>query len=90
MKQNSGKDQIRESVEIKELGVTVELQYRLNFDADKVCGFSHVYLTSQKDAEEIFEIYKEYYECSLTEEEVMERFRDLVSDIREGRLTVSF
>ena len=78
------------SDDIKELGVTVELQYRLNFDADKICGFSHVFMTSQKGEDEIFEIYKEYYECALTEKEVMDRFRDLISDIKEGRLTVSF
>ncbi len=83
------RDLLIQSIEIRELGVTVEVQYRLNFDAEKICGFAHVYDTSHKDAEEIFEIYKEYYECSLTEDQIIERFNVLVKDIREGRLSVS-
>ncbi len=83
------RDLYKNRVEIPEMNVIVELEYRLNFDAEKICGFSHVYLSSQKDAEEIFEIYKEYYECSLKESEIEERFNSLVSDIKEGRLSVS-
>lgn len=81
-----------EKIYLDEFDVTVEASYRLNFDAEKTCGFSRVFkgkIDGTPD-EEIYEIYMELYECGLTKEKIEQNLGKLVKDIKDGKLDVTF
>ncbi len=68
--------------------VTLVLNYRLDFDAEKSCGSIVVY-QGKPDAEDPFETYMEHIECGLSEEDVMKRFERTINEVREGNLDVT-
>ncbi|HLH86085.1 MAG TPA: hypothetical protein VKU79_04400 [Thermoplasmataceae archaeon] len=70
--------------------VTVETNYRLNFDADRTCGYVRVYKGKMRDDDELYEIYQELLECGLSESEVRDRQSKVIQEIREGKIDVTF
>lgn len=86
-------DYYSERTYIEEKNVTVETNYRLNFDADRTCGFTRVFngkVETPSPDDELYEIYMELHECGLTLEKVREKENKVISEIREGKLDVSF
>lgn len=82
-----------EKVYLKEKKVTVEVNYRLGFDADRTCGYSRIFhgdLSGSDPEDENYEIYQELYECGLDRATVEQRFRKLVGEINDGKIDVSF
>ncbi|MEM0158350.1 MAG: hypothetical protein QW812_02420, partial [Thermoplasmataceae archaeon] len=76
---------------IDSFDVTVETNYRLNFDADRTCGSIRVYKGNPSTSEEeIYEIYQELLECGLTEAKIIERESRVIEEIMDGRLDVTF
>ncbi|MCL4341469.1 MAG: hypothetical protein M1431_05185 [Candidatus Thermoplasmatota archaeon] len=77
---------------LREKDVTVEVNYRLGFDADRTCGYSRIYKGEISDSqdEENYEIYQELYECGLSVEEVEKRYRKLIDEVLEGKIDVDF
>ena len=77
---------------IEEFDVSVETSYRLDFDADRTCGFSRIYKGKLKDdpLTENYEIYQELYECGLKEDEVSSRRDKLIKEIKSGKIDVDF
>ena len=68
--------------------ITLFCTYRLNFDASRNCGSVIVY-SGREINEESFELYMEYLECSLTEDQIMDRIKKLKEEINSGKLDVS-
>ena len=81
-----------EKIYLDEFDVTVETSYRLNFDAEKTCGFSRVFKgrVDGTPDEETYEIYMELYECGLTREKIEQNLEKLVKDIKAGKVDVTF
>ena len=78
---------------LEEQNVTVETSYRLNFDADRTCGFTRVFTGKVEKAspdDEAYEIYMELHECGLSLEQVKEKENKVIKEIKEGKLDVSF
>lgn len=78
---------------LEEKNVTVETNYRLNFDADRTCGFTRVYsgkVETPGPEDEFFEIYMELHECGLNLQQVEEKEKKVIDEIRTGKLDVSF
>ena len=73
---------------IESHNVTLFCTYRINFDAARNCGAVTVY--NGKDLpEESFELYMEYLECNLTQEQVIDKMDKLKEEIVSGKLDVS-
>jgi hypothetical protein len=86
-------DYYSERTYLKENDVTVETNYRLNFDADKTCGFTRVFsgkVENPSPEDELYEVYMELHECGLTLEQVKEKENKIIKEIKEGKLDVSF
>ena len=83
-------DLIRRKERIEEKNVAVELYYRLNFDGDKTCGYAKIFQgdLDKNEEEEPYEIYMELYECGLSEEEAINRFNNVVNEVRSGKIDV--
>lgn len=77
---------------LEDFDVSVETSYRLDFDADRTCGFSRIYKGKLKEdiLTENYEIYQELYECGLTRDEVSSRREKLINEIRAGKIDVDF
>ena len=86
-------DYYSKRVYLEEQNVTVDTSYRLNFDADKTCGSTRVFIgkvenPSQDD--ELYEIYMELHECGLNMEQVHDKEKKVIEEIKSGKLDVSF
>ncbi|BAB59662.1 TVG0510164 [Thermoplasma volcanium GSS1] len=73
---------------IENKNVTVKLEYRLNYDAEKICGYIAVYEGDPSDKEDPFEIYKEILDCNLKENDVRKMFERLIKEIDDGSIEV--
>ena len=86
-------DHLKNYEYLPEFDVSLELDYRLNFEVGRSCGFVRVYkwdiqkfvLFKQKTA---YEIYMELLECGLNEEEVDKNFQKVVNEIKAGQIEV--
>ncbi|MHB1492489.1 MAG: hypothetical protein ACYCR7_03695 [Thermoplasmataceae archaeon] len=74
---------------IEKENVTVNASYRLNFDAERHCGYIKVYYGSKVNFEEDFELYLELLDCGMNEKQVEERINKLISEIESGKIDVS-
>ncbi len=74
---------------VEEHDVSLVCSYRLNFDAARNCGNIIVY-NGMDITEESFELYMEYLECGLNQDQVKERIEKLKVEISTGKLDVSF
>ncbi|MCL4336760.1 MAG: hypothetical protein M1129_00445 [Candidatus Thermoplasmatota archaeon] len=86
-------DYYSERIYLDDKDVTVETNYRLYFDADKTCGFTRVFsgkVLTPSPEDEMYEIYMELHECGLTLDQVKVKESKVISEIREGKLDVSF
>lgn len=88
-------DALRKTEYIQQFDVSLELNYRLNFDGERSCGFCKVYkgdIASLEldEGEEAYEIYMELYDCGLTEEQVLKNFENLKNEIKNGEIDVDF
>ncbi len=86
-------DYYSERTYLEDKDVTVETNYRLYFDADRTCGFTRVFsgkVLNPSPEDEMYEIYMELHECGLTLDQVKDKKNKVISEIREGRLDVSF
>ncbi len=86
-------DYYSERIYLEEQNVTVETNYRLNFDADRTCGFTRVFsgkVEKPSPEDEMYEIYMELHECGLNLEQVKEKENKVIKEIKEGKLDVSF
>ncbi len=86
-------DYYSKRIYIEEKDVTVDTSYRMNFDADRTCGFTRVFVGKVENPtqdDEMFEIYMELHECGLTKEQVEEKAKKVVEEIKTGKLDVSF
>ncbi|MEM0156043.1 MAG: hypothetical protein QW597_05530 [Thermoplasmataceae archaeon] len=81
---------IRKREKVDEKNVVVELYYRLNFNADKTCGYTKIFQASidGSEDEERYEIYMELYECGLKPEEANRRFEKVIDDVKSGKIDV--
>lgn len=73
--------------------VTVDTSYRLNFDADRTCGFTRVFVGKVENPtqdDELYEIYMELHECGLSIEQVEKKAGKVIEEINTGKLDVSF
>lgn len=86
-------DHLKKYEYLPELDVSLELDYRLNFDVDRSCGFVRVYKGDiQKveldEGEEAYEIYMELFECGLKEEDVYKGYQKVVDEIKKGQIEI--
>ena len=73
---------------IQSHNITLFCTYKLNFDASRNCGAITIY-NGREINEESFELFMEYLECNLTEEQIMDRIKKLKEEISSGKLDVS-
>lgn len=77
---------------LKNYDVSVELNYRMNFDADKTCGYIKLFkgdITNvDEEYDDVYEIYMELYDCGLSEDELMKGYYRLVEEIENGSIDV--
>ena len=81
-------DLIRKSVYVDSKDVNIEVEYRLNFEGSRSCGFIKVLKGRPTKDEEQYEIYMELLECGLSLSELdkaLDRVRD---EIENGILDV--
>ncbi len=83
-------DLVRKIKTIPDKKVKVELYYRLNFTADKSCGYIKIFSEQSEREEEDFEIYMEHLECGLTKDQVHTKLDKVISEIHNGDLDVQF
>lgn len=86
-------DRLKSYDYLPELDISVELEYRLNFEADRSCGFVRVYKGNIKEmefdeGEEVYEIYMELFECGLSEEQVQKNYERIVNEIKSGEIEI--
>lgn len=75
---------------IEKLDLTFEFRYRLNFMEEKSCGYSRIYKGKMQEDDENFEIFMEYYECGLTEQQALSRLEKLIQDVENGKVDTDF
>lgn len=86
-------DSYSNKIYLDKQNVTVETSYRLNFEADRTCGYTRVFTGKVLETEpddEVYEIYMELHECGLTAEQVEDKERKIVEEIKSGKLDVTF
>lgn len=86
-------DYYSKRIYLEKKNVTVDTSYRLNFDADRTCGFTRVFpgkVDNPTEDDELYEIYMELHECGLTIPQVEEKANKIVKEIESGELDVSF
>ncbi len=83
-------DLLRKTVAFDDLKVEVELYYKLNFDAEKSCGYIKVFNNTSQREDEKFEVYMELLECGLNEATVTKKLDTVVHEIKSGNLDVTF
>lgn len=86
-------DYYSKRIYIEDRNVTVDTSYRLNFDADRTCGFTRVFVGKVENPtqdDEMYEIYMELHECGLNMQQVGEKANKIVEEIKSGKLDVTF
>ena len=83
-------DLIRKSVYIDARDVTVEVEYRLNFEGARSCGYIKVIKGIPKEEEEQYEIYMELLNCGLSIADLDGAVDKVRSEIEDGKLDVDF
>lgn len=86
-------DHLKRYEYLPDFDVSLELDYRLNFDVGRSCGFIRVFKGDiQKveldEGEESYEIYMELFECGLKEEEVDKNYQKVLDEIKEGQIEI--
>ncbi|MCL4329857.1 MAG: hypothetical protein M1533_02495 [Candidatus Thermoplasmatota archaeon] len=81
-------DLIRKSVYIAGKDVNIEVEYRLNFQGSKSCGFIKVLRGRPMKDEEQYEIYMELLECGLSLPELNKAMDKVKDEIENGVLDV--
>ena len=86
-------DTINKTEYLAQLDVSLELNYRLNFDGERSCGFCRIYKgdldkLNLGEGEEAYEIYMELYDCGLPKEEVYKNYNRLVEEIKAGEIDI--
>ncbi|MGC8506084.1 MAG: hypothetical protein ACP5NK_05185 [Thermoplasmata archaeon] len=81
-------DLIRKSVYVNSENVTLELSYRMNFDAEKSCGSLKIFSGSPSEDEENYEIYMELLDCGMSVEELDSVIAKTLDQIKSGKLDV--
>lgn len=86
-------DHLKKYEYLKDQDVTLELDYRLNFDVARSCGFVRVYKGDYEkmeldEGEEAYEIYMELFECGLTEEKVFKEYEKIKDEVISGEIEV--
>lgn len=86
-------DVLKKTEYLEEFDVSLELNYRLNFDGERSCGFCRVYKgdiskIELDEGEEAYEIYMELYDCGLSENDVLKNFGKLAEEIKSGEIDV--
>ncbi len=86
-------DHLKKYDYLPELDVSFELDYRLNFDLDRACGYVRLYkgnIEKQEfdEGEEPYEIYMELFECGLKEEKVLENYAKIVDEVKSGQIEI--
>lgn len=84
-------DHLKKYDYLPDLDVSFELDYRLNFDLERACGFVRVYKGNIEkmelgEGEEAYEIYMELFECGLKEEEVYKNYEKVVGEVKSGEI----
>lgn len=74
---------------IEKANVTISANYRLNFDAERHCGYVKIYQGSKVNFEEDFELYLELLDCGMNQTQVEEKINKLIHDIESGKIDVS-
>ncbi|EQD48180.1 hypothetical protein B1A_14149 [mine drainage metagenome] len=74
---------------MRKKNVTISVNYRLNFDAERHCGYIKVYHGTDVNYDEDFELYLELLTCGLNEIEVESRAAKLISEIENRNIDVS-
>lgn len=86
-------DHLKEYEYLPEFDVSLQLDYRLNFDVGRSCGSVRVYKGDIRkveldEGEESYEIYMELFECGLSEDQVYKNFKKIVDEIKAGKIEV--
>ncbi len=81
-------DYIKKLQYYKDLNMTLELVYRLNFN-DQSCGHIKVYENKIDESKENYEIYMELIECGMDEKGVDDRYNRFLDEIKSGKLDLS-
>lgn len=86
-------DHLKKHEYLKELDVTLELDYRLNFDLSRSCGFVRVYKGNLDkmeldEGEEAYEIYMELFECGLSEDDVIKNYDKIKGEVESGEIEI--
>ena len=81
-------DLIKKSLYIKEENITLELLYRLNFDAEKSCGSLKIFSGPLLEDEENYEIYMELLDCGMSKEDLDVVMTKTLDQIKSGKLDV--
>jgi hypothetical protein len=83
-------DLLHETIGLDDHKIEVEFYYKLNFDADKSCGYIKVFNNTSKREEEKFEVYMELLECGMDSNAVTKKVDSVIADIKSGKLDVTF
>ncbi len=86
-------DHLKKYDYLPDLNVSFELDYRLNFDLERACGYVRIYkgnIQTQEydEGEEPYEIYMELFECGLTEEQVYDNYDKVVKEVKSGEIEI--
>ena len=86
-------DHLKKYEYLPDFDVSLELDYRLNFEVGRSCGYVRVYKGDIRkveldEGEEAYEIYMELFECGLKEEQVYENYQKVVDEIKAGEIEV--
>ncbi len=86
-------DHLKKYEYLPEFDVSLELDYRLNFEVGRSCGCVRVYKGDIQKAEldegeEAYEIYMELFECGLNEEQVYKNYQKVVDEIKAGEIEI--
>ena len=86
----SVEDLLHKTVDLEDNKIVVELYYKLNFDADKSCGYIKVFNNVSQREDEKFEVYMELLECGLDSKTVTKKMDSVIAEIKSGKLDVIF
>jgi hypothetical protein len=81
-------DLIRKSVFVEGDSVTIEVSYRLDFDAEKSCGSLKIFSGKPSEEEDNYEIYMELLDCGMSKEDLDQIIAKTIDQIKTGKLDV--
>jgi hypothetical protein len=79
---------IKKSVFVEDDNVTIEVIYRLDFDAERSCGSLKIFSGKLSEEEENYEIYMELLDCGLSKEDLDQIIAKTIDEIKTGKLDV--